>query len=357
MTMAEPDPGIAGAVPSLGPGTEEGGGWEVEAQPRPQDLAALIDGGGEDTAVEATELLEGGRAEEVLGRLDRELVALYEVKQRLRELTALLLVGRLRRRLGLETTPPTLHMCFTGNPGTGKTTVAMRMGELLYQLGYVRKGHLVVASREDLVGQYVGHTAPRTREVLRRAMGGVLFIDEAYNIYRLGNERDYGQEAVELLLQAMENERQSLVVIFAGYRDKMERFFSDVPGLSSRVAHHLHFPDYPLEELMAIAQLMVREHRYRLSADAEAALREHLRRRMHEPHFANGRSVRNALDRARMRQAARVYQAIRQGRRLTVGDLVTIEGEDVMEGQELNGGRGMGDSDDGRAGRVGMAGR
>lgn len=306
----------------------------------PPDLADSA-GLWEEVVVEAPELLEGGPVEEVLGRLDRELVALHEVKRRLRELAALLLVGRLRRRLGLETASPTLHMCFTGNPGTGKTTVAMRMGELLYQLGYVRKGHLVVASREDLVGQYVGHTAPRTREVLRRAMGGVLFIDEAYNIYRLDNERDYGQEAVELLLQTMESERGNLVVILAGYRDRMERFFSDVPGLGSRIAHHVDFPDYSLGELMAIARLMTREHRYRLSEEAEAALREHLRRRMRRPGFANGRSVRNALDRARMRQAVRIYEAVRRGRRLTAGDLFTIAGEDVEgRGLERGGARG-----------------
>jgi probable Rubsico expression protein CbbX len=327
--MADPARGITGTMPPLGPGTAADGGKREAAEPRFQGFADPLKEVPDDFVVETTEALGQGRIEEVLEQLDRELVALDEVKRRLRELAALLLVERLRQQLGLETKPPTLHMCFTGNPGTGKTTVAMRMGELLYQLGYVRKGHLVVASREDLVGQYVGHTAPRTREVLKRAMGGVLFIDEAYNLYRLDNERDYGQEAVELLLQAMENERHNLVVILAGYREKMERFFTDVPGLSSRVTHHIDFPDYTLDELTAIADSMMREQRYRFAAGAETTFRQYLHRRMHQPRFANGRSVRNALDRARMRQAVRLYELARRGHRLTKRDLVTIESEDL----------------------------
>src|SRR6202011_4821421 len=216
------------------------------------------------------------RVDEVLAKLDRELVGLTAVKERIREIAALLLVDRLRRSLSLEAEAPSLHMSFTGNPGTGKTTVAMRMGQILYQLGYVRKGHLVVAGRDDLVGQYVGHTAPKTHEVLKRAMGGVLFIDEAYHIYRVDNERDYGQEAVEMLLQVMENQRQDLVVIMAGYKQQMDRFFSDVPGLSSRIAHHVDFPDYGPDELLDIARLMVGRQRYRLGTGAEGAFEAYL---------------------------------------------------------------------------------
>jgi len=222
-------------------------------------------------------------------------------------------------------------MSFTGNPGTGKTTVALRMGDVLRQLGYMRKGHLVVVTREDLVGQYVGHTAPKTREALKRAMGGVLFIDEAYTVYRSDNERDYGREAVELLLQAMENDRHDLVVIFAGYKDKMERFFADVPGISSRIAHHIDFPDYSEEDLMAIARLMLETQHYHLSRPAEVAFATYLSRRREQPHFANGRSVRNALDRLRMRQAIRLYDAARAGRTPTVEELSTIEAEDVLK--------------------------
>lgn len=319
--------------PSLGPG--------IRAIDRPERFgAAEVDevGLADDASVNAQELVRDARVDEVLDRLDSELVALSEVKARIREIAALLVVDRLRRSVGLESEPPTLHMCFTGNPGAGKTTVAMRMGEILYRLGYVRKGHLVSVTRDDLVGQYVGHTAPKTTEVLKRAMGGVLFIDEAYHIYRVDNERDYGQEAVEMLLQVMENQRQDLVVIMAGYKKEMDRFFSDVPGLSSRIAHHIDFPDYAIGELMEIAALMVEKQRYRLGPDAEKAFQDYLAMRMTQPRFANGRSVRNALDRVRMRQAIRLYEAARRGRRLTKKDLITIEAEDILKSRVFEGG-------------------
>lgn len=292
----------------------------------------------DDTPVDVDSVFKDSRIEEVLDEMDRDLIALKEVKDRIREIAALLLVDRLRRSLALEAQPPTLHMSFTGNPGTGKTTVAGRMGRILYKLGYVRKGHLVSVTRDDLVGQYVGHTAPKTRDVLKRAMGGVLFIDEAYHIYRVDNERDYGQETVELLLQVMENDREDIVVIMAGYKEQMDRFFSDVPGLSSRIAHHIDFPDYDLDELTEIAQLMAEQQRYRLSDDAEKSYRDYLARRMNQPRFANGRSVRNALDRARMRQAIRLYDAGSSGRKLTKKDLVTIEAEDILKSRVFEGG-------------------
>ncbi|MGI8427349.1 MAG: CbbX protein [Actinomycetota bacterium] len=285
----------------------------------------------DDLEVDAKGVMEGSNVVEVLNKLDQELVALREVKGRIKEISHLLLVDRLRRMIGLTAEPPTLHMSFTGNPGTGKTTVARRMGQILFRLGYVRKGHLVTASRDDLVGQYVGHTAPKTREVIKRAMGGVLFIDEAYNIYRLDNERDYGQETVEMLLEVMENDRQDLVVIMAGYKDKMEGFFTDVPGISSRIAHHIDFPDYDVDEMMDIGRLMLEQQRYRLTPDAEKVFEEYLTLRKQQPHFANGRSVRNALDRARMRQAIRVFEGVERGRHLTKKDLVTIEAEDISK--------------------------
>jgi probable Rubsico expression protein CbbX len=305
------------------------------------DLAGINDPLAEipdDLVVDAGKLFSDTRIFDVLDALDRELVALDVVKRRVREVASLLLIDRLRRTLNLEADQPTLHMSFTGNPGTGKTTVAMKMGQILWKLGFVRKGHIVVASRDDLVGQYVGHTAPKTREVLKRAMGGVLFIDEAYNMYRLDNERDYGQETVEMLLQVMENERQDLVVIMAGYKDKMERFFGDVPGISSRIAHHLDFPDYSLDELMAIARLMLATQRYRFGQDAEKAFREYMELRKSQPNFANGRSVRNALERLRMRQAIRLFEAANRGRKLTKGDLVTIEAEDILQSRVFEGG-------------------
>lgn len=264
---------------------------------------------------------------EVLENLDRDLIGLEPVKSRIRDIAALLLVEKLRRNAGLETEPPSLHMSFTGNPGTGKTTVALRMAEILKRLGYVRKGHLIAVTRDDLVGQYIGHTAPKTREVLKRAMGGVLFIDEAYYLYRPENERDYGQEAIEILLQVMENQRDDLVVILAGYQDRMERFFRSNPGFKSRIAHHIDFPDQTPAELFAIARLMLERMQYRLSPAAESTLREYIERRRQLPHFANARSIRNALDRARLRQASRLF-AQRSGA-ITRDELMTIESVDI----------------------------
>jgi probable Rubsico expression protein CbbX len=264
---------------------------------------------------------------EVLESLERELVGLAPVKSRIRDIAALLLIDKLRRAVGLSSGPPALHMSFTGNPGTGKTTVAMRMAEILHRLGYVRKGHLIAVTRDDLVGQYIGHTAPKTREVLKRAMGGVLFIDEAYYLYRPENERDYGQEAIEILLQVMENQRDDLVVILAGYRDRMETFFRSNPGMSSRIAHHIDFPDYSPEELLAIARLMLAQMQYRVSGAGDEALREYIERRRAQPHFANARSIRNALDRARLRQASRLFE--RKGRSISRQDLQTIEDSDI----------------------------
>ncbi len=272
---------------------------------------------------------------EVFDQLDRELVGLGPVKQRLREIGALLLVDRARARFDLQAVSPTLHMSFTGNPGTGKTTVALRMAEILHRLGYVRKGHLVTVTRDDLVGQYIGHTAPKTKEVLKRAMGGVLFIDEAYYLYRPENERDYGQEAIEILLQIMENQRDDLVVILAGYGDRMERFFMANPGFRSRVAHHIDFPDYSGEELEAIGGRILETMNYRMSAGAEEAFQRYIELRMQQPHFANGRSIRNALDRARLRQANRLFNSERP---VTADDLATIEAEDILASRVFSGG-------------------
>ena len=269
---------------------------------------------------------ESGVAE-VLDQLDRELIGLKPVKQRIRETAALLIVDRARQRLGLSQTTPTLHMSFTGNPGTGKTTVAMRMADILFRLGYVRKGHLISVTRDDLVGQYIGHTAPKTKEILKKAMGGVLFIDEAYYLYRPDNERDYGQEAIEILLQVMENQRDDLVVILAGYADRMDKFFQSNPGFRSRIAHHIDFPDYEDAELLSIAESMLAEQNYRFDDGARAAMTEYIALRRAQPHFANARSIRNALDRARMRQANRLFSdtpapiGVDQLSTITAGDL------------------------------------
>ena len=288
-----------------------------------------------DTIVDLRGAYEAAGIQEVLDQLDRELVGLRPVKARIREIAALLVVNRARRQVGLETAPPSLHMSFTGRPGTGKTTVAERMSRILHGLGYVRKGHVVTATRDDLVGQYIGHTAPKTREMLKKAMGGVLFIDEAYYLYRPENERDYGAEAIEILLQVMENNRDDLVVIFAGYKERMDVFYQSNPGLSSRVANHIDFPDYSADELLLIAKLILAAENYRFSEEATIVFKDYINRRMRLPFFANARSIRNAIDRARMRQANRLFNGMAS--RLSKLDLMTIEAEDITASRVFQG--------------------
>ncbi|HLY59058.1 MAG TPA: CbbX protein [Stellaceae bacterium] len=274
--------------------------------------------------------------DEVLASLDSELLGLKPVKTRIREIAALLLVERVRTRLGLTAEPPTLHMSFTGNPGTGKTSVALRMADILHRLDFVRKGHLVSVTRDDLVGQYIGHTAPKTKEILKRAMGGVLFIDEAYYLSRPENERDYGQEAIEILLQVMENQREDFVVILAGYADRMEQFFAANPGFRSRIGHHVSFPDYDQDELIGIGEKMLERQNYRLSPSAREAFERYVAARRLQPHFANARSIRNALDRARLRQANRLVTDV-EGGRVTEEQLVTIEAADILASRVFSG--------------------
>ena len=270
----------------------------------------------------------------ILNLLDEELVGLVPVKSRIREIAALLLIDKLRKNLGIAAGNPGLHMSFTGSPGTGKTTVGLKMSDILYQLGYIKKGHLLTVTRDDLVGQYIGHTAPKTKEVLKKAMGGVLFIDEAYYLYKPDNERDYGSEAIEILLQVMENQRDDLVVILAGYKEPMDKFYASNPGLSSRIANHIDFPDYTVEELLQIAKLMLEDQQYQLTPNAEIALTEYIRKRKEKPLFANARSVKNALDRARMRQANRIFDS--RGQVLTKRELVNLEAEDILQSTVFN---------------------
>ena len=273
------------------------------------------------------EMADAGIAE-VLAELDKELVGLKPVKARIQEIASLLLVERVRRKLSLATDAPTLHMSFTGNPGTGKTTVALRMSDILHRLGFVRRGHLVSVTRDDLVGQYIGHTAPKTKEILKKAMGGVLFIDEAYYLYRPENERDYGQEAIEILLQVMENQREDLVVILAGYANRMNTFFESNPGFRSRIAHHIDFPDYAEDELLQIAELILTQQNYRFSDAGRAAFAKYIMARRAQPHFANARSIRNALDRVRLRAANRLVAG--KDNDVTIDDLSRIEAADVQ---------------------------
>ena len=270
----------------------------------------------------------------ILNLLDEELVGLAPVKSRIREIAALLLIDKLRRNLGISSAHPGLHMSFTGSPGTGKTTVGLKMSDILYKLGYIKKGHLLTVTRDDLVGQYIGHTAPKTKEVLKKAMGGVLFIDEAYYLYKPDNDRDYGSEAIEILLQVMENQRDDLVVILAGYKEPMDKFYESNPGLSSRIANHIDFPDYTVDELVQIAKLMLQDQQYQLTPDAEIALTRYIEKRKEKPLFANARSVKNALDRARMRQANRIFDS--RGQVLTKKELVNIEANDILQSTVFN---------------------
>jgi probable Rubsico expression protein CbbX len=275
-------------------------------------------------------LLEESHINEVLDALDQDLVGLLPVKQRIREIAAYLLITKARLQLGIEAAKPSLHMCFTGNPGTGKTTVALKMAEMLHRLGYIRQNHVISVTRDDLVGQYIGHTAPKTKEIIKKAMGGVLFIDEAYYLYKPENERDYGQEAIEILLQTMENYRDDLVVILAGYQDRMGTFFKSNPGLSSRIAHHIDFPDYDESELLEITTLMANDMSYNLDENAQKAMCEYIQKRKLQPHFANARSIRNALDRARLRQANRIFNdAIKHKKDTSAADLSLITEADI----------------------------
>ena len=286
---------------------------------------------GQAMPVQAVDLRKEFEAVDIgseLAQLDRELVGLVPVKTRIREIASLLLVERIRQKMALATAFPTLHMSFTGNPGTGKTTVALRIAGILHRLGFVRRGHVISVTRDDLVGQYIGHTAPKTKEILKKAMGGVLFIDEAYYLYRPENERDYGQEAIEILLQIMESQREDLVVILAGYADRMEKFFQSNPGFRSRIAHHIDFPDYSEDELLAIAELMLEEQKYRFSPEARDAFVRYIAARKAQPLFSNARSIRNALDRIRLRQANRLVAQL--DRVLTSDEVMSIEAVDVL---------------------------
>ena len=310
----EPGPAAAGfAMPRPAPGQPERDSTGSPGPGGPADPGGTPSAAAEplspDDTVELGEEQQAQRLSAMLDEFDREFIGLAPVKARIREIAALLLIDRLRQRYGLTSSRPSLHMCFTGSPGTGKTTVATHMGEMLRELGYLRKGQLVSVTRDDLVGQYVGHTAPKTKEVLKRAMGGVLLIDEAYYLYRPENERDYGQEAIEILLQFMEAHREDLVVILAGYADRMDVFFRSNPGMASRIAHHIDFPDFTLDELMQIAGLMLDREQYELSGTAQAAFAEYVALRMTQPRFANARSIRNAIDRMRLRQARRLVSA------------------------------------------------
>lgn len=282
-------------------------------------------------------MYEAGVKDE-LEKLDFDLVGLKPVKTRVAEIAALLIVDKLRKGLGLETAVPSLHMSFTGAPGTGKTTVAMRMGQLLRKMGYCRTGSLVVATRDDLVGQYVGHTAPKTKEVIKKSFGGVLLIDEAYYLYNAANDKDYGQESIEILLNVMEQQREDLVVVLAGYEDRMNKFYSYIPGMSGRIGNHINFPNYSAPELVQIAKFMTRDLQYEFAPGSDNQFEKYIEKRMEMPYFSNARTVRNAVDRARMRASIRLFnQAMgKEGDGMvSKKDLQMILPNDIVSVEEL----------------------
>lgn len=282
-------------------------------------------------------MYEAGVQEELL-KLDKDLVGLKPVKTRVAEIAALLIVDKLRKGLGLETAVPSLHMSFTGAPGTGKTTVAMRMGQLLHRMGYCRQGHLVVATRDDLVGQYVGHTAPKTKEMIKKSFGGVLLIDEAYYLYNAANDKDYGQESIEILLNVMETQKEDLIVVLAGYEDRMDQFYGYNPGMSSRIGNHINFPNYSADELVEISQVMIDELQYIYADGAQDVFKSYIEKRMEMPYFSNARSVRNAVDRARMRASIRLFNkamAEDGDGMVSKEDLMTIRPQDLVSAEEL----------------------
>lgn len=278
--------------------------------------------------IDLSNAFQESQVQEILDQLDQELVGLRGVKNKIKEMAALLLIDRVRKSLGLTAGMPTLHMTFLGNPGMGKTTVAKGMAEILHRLGYIQRESVMLVTRDDLVGQGIGQTAPKTREVLNNAMGGVLLIDEAYTLFRPDNPGDFGLEAIEILMQVMENQRADLVVILAGYKQQMEHFFHSNPGMNSRIGLHIEFSDYSIDDLMIIARKILQEQDYQFSPEAENAFQEYLIRRKTMPHFANARSVRNAIDRARLRQASRLLST--GSNHITRQDLITIEAADIL---------------------------
>eukprot|EP00567_Pseudictyota_dubia_P007332 CAMPEP_0197435000 /NCGR_PEP_ID=MMETSP1175-20131217/2654_1 /TAXON_ID=1003142 /ORGANISM="Triceratium dubium, Strain CCMP147" /LENGTH=412 /DNA_ID=CAMNT_0042963913 /DNA_START=124 /DNA_END=1362 /DNA_ORIENTATION=- len=307
---------------------------EIKREERLKKIAYMNDMPDSQPAGTVDEFMFKEGVQDQLDKLDHDLVGLIPVKKRVKEIAALLVLDKMRRKLGFETAVPSLHMSFTGAPGTGKTTVAVRMGQILAKMGYSRRGHVVLATRDDLVGQYVGHTAPKTKEMIKKAMGGVLLVDEAYYLYNAANDRDYGQESIEILLNVMENNQDDLVVAVAGYKDRMDRFFSYIPGMMSRIGNHIDFPNYSADELVQIASVMARELEYDITGDAMPVFHRYIEERMKLPYFSNARTVRNAMDRARMNSAIRTFEKFaiqgENGGVCSVEDLKSIQAADFQ---------------------------
>jgi len=307
---------------------------EIRREERQKKIDFMVDMPDDRPAGTVDEFMFKEGVQSQLDKLDNDLIGLVPVKKRVKEIAALLVLDKMRRKLGFETGVPSLHMSFTGAPGTGKTTVAVRMGQILAKMGYSRRGHVILATRDDLVGQYVGHTAPKTKEMIKKAMGGVLLVDEAYYLYNAANDRDYGQESIEILLNVMENNADDLVIAVAGYKDRMDTFFSYIPGMMSRIGNHIDFPNYGADELVAIAAVMARDLEYDIDDDAFPVFKNYIEARMDLPFFSNARTVRNAMDRARMNAAIRTFERFaiegENGGVCTVEDLKSIRSADFQ---------------------------
>mmetsp|Transcript_18032 Transcript_18032/g.25482 ORF Transcript_18032/g.25482 Transcript_18032/m.25482 type:complete len:411 (-) Transcript_18032:179-1411(-) len=307
---------------------------EIRREERLKKIQFMVDMPDSQPAGTVDDFMFKEGVQDQLDKLDNDLVGLVPVKQRVKEIAALLVLDKMRRKLGFETSVPSLHMSFTGAPGTGKTTVAVRMGQILAKMGYSRRGHVVLATRDDLVGQYVGHTAPKTKEMIKKAMGGVLLVDEAYYLYNAANDRDYGQESIEILLNVMENNQDDLVVAVAGYKDRMDKFFSYIPGMMSRIGNHIDFPNYSADELVKISEVMARDLEYDIDSNAYGVFKQYIEERMQLPYFSNARTVRNAMDRARMNAAIRTFERYaingENGGWCSVEDLKSIQSDDFQ---------------------------
>jgi probable Rubsico expression protein CbbX len=269
--------------------------------------------------------------EDILSTMDKELVGLKNVKNRVKEISSVLLFDRIREIKELSSLNSSLHMAFTGRPGTGKTSVAAKIALVLRSLGYLTKGHITNVTREDLVGQYVGHTAPKTREQLQQAQGGILFIDEAHHLYKPDNERDYGSEAIELLLQVMENQRDDLILIFAGGKANIDKFFNSNPGISSRIGNHVDFKDYDVADLTDITKFLLHnDNRFKFTDEALEILVFYIGQLISFPAFANARTVKVFLNQLLAYQAVRVENLLLKNGNLNYDDFVTITKDDFI---------------------------
>lgn len=274
---------------------------------------------------------------DVIEMINKEFINLSDVKKQIEEISSLLIFDKIRKANNFAPLINCMHLVFTGKTGTGKTVVGVKMALILRNLGYLTKGHILTVSRDDLVGQYIGHTAPKAADCLQQANGGILFIDNAYTIYQPDNERDYGSEAVEMILQVMENQRDDLVIIFSGEKEKMEKFFHTNPGISSRVGNHIHFKDYTVNDLIKIADsLLLKEYRYKINIEALKILEFYLSQLVQHETFINARTVKALVNQLLCYHAANLEQKLEEKKQLDYESFITLNQEDLTLLTELD---------------------